>query len=57
MGELGEDEAVPEAKSHDPCVLPHHYDAESIDDMFPKVKVSVNDVDEFPDFDPENPRW
>ena len=57
MGELGVEGESLEAMSHDPSVLPHHYDEKSIEDMFPKVKIEHGLNDEFPDFCPETSSW
>ena len=36
-GTINEDDSVPEARLHDPGVLPHHYSDNDIDTMFPKA--------------------
>ena len=42
-----------EAEAHDPSVLPHHYDDDAIDAMFPKVEAGEADDDQFPDYCPD----
>ena len=47
-------EGVPEAKSHDPDMLPHEYDDEQIDDLFPRAQVQEDSHDDVVDYEPGN---